>query len=126
MNYTERPKILDGYTERINTGCGYLYVTVNSLNGTVIEIFASLGKSGGCSKCYAEALTKAITVGLRSGVELQRYYKILNGVRCNNVTYSDGVQVLSCSDAIAIIIKRHLDNETVQTEMPLMKNGVKS
>jgi ribonucleoside-diphosphate reductase alpha chain len=103
----------------METGCGHLYVTVNKLDGKVIEIFASLGKCGGCSKGFLESLTKSITVGLRSGVDLKRYYKILSGVQCNNSTYSEGVKISSCSDAIALIIKEYIDEETAQLSMSI-------
>ncbi len=124
MNYTERPKALKGESVRMETGCGHLYVTVNKLDGKVIEIFASLGKCGGCSKGFLESLTKSITVGLRSGVDLKRYYKILNGVQCNNSTYTEGIKVSSCSDAIAFIIKGYIENETEQITMPTKQHPV--
>jgi ribonucleoside-diphosphate reductase alpha chain len=123
MNYTERPKALKGDSIRMETGCGHLYVTINKLDGKVIEVFASLGKCGGCSKGFLESLTKSITIGLRSGVELRRYHKILSGVQCNNSTYSEGIKVLSCSDAIAFIIKEYIDEETEQIPMPIIKQG---
>jgi ribonucleoside-diphosphate reductase alpha chain len=53
MSYIERPKSVSGITERIETGCGHLYVTVNFIDNKVVEVFAGLGKCGGCSKSYA-------------------------------------------------------------------------
>lgn len=39
-------------------------------SGVVFEIIAKLGKSGGCAAAQLEALTRAISIGLRSGVSL--------------------------------------------------------
>ena len=119
-NYTERPKALHGDTERVRTSCGYIYITVNSLDDKVIEVFASLGKSGGCAKGFLEGLTKSITIGLRSGVELKRYHKILRGIHCNQPTYSEGQQILSCPDAIAMVLNKYLDTEPEQEILPIL------
>ena len=119
MNYMERPKTLKGVTERIETGCGHIYITVNFLNSKIIEVFATLGKNGGCSMSYATALTKSITVGLRSGTDVSRYIKILKEIRCNNTTYFEGKQILSCSDAIAIILEKYIKEEAQQEALPL-------
>jgi ribonucleoside-diphosphate reductase alpha chain len=111
--YEERPKLLEGTTERVETGCGHLYITVNKDEAKrVIEVFASLGKTGGCSKCYAEALTKSISIGLRSGVKLERYHKILDGIVCIAPSYDEGVHIKSCPDAIAKVIKKHIIEES--------------
>lgn len=108
MPTKQRPKQLNGKTHKTVTGCGNLYVTVNSDDGSVFEIFSKLGKSGGCSACFTEALTRSISIGLRSGVELKEYYRTLTGIRCSSPTVSGGEEILSCPDAIATVIKEYL------------------
>jgi len=100
-----RPSILNGQTYKISTGCGSLYVTVNIDDGVPFEVFAKLGKSGGCSASNTEALTRAISIGLRSGVPIEEYYDHLKGIQCINPTVSQGEQIKSCADAIAYVLK---------------------
>jgi ribonucleoside-diphosphate reductase alpha chain len=111
MKAQERPKQLNGFTHKINTGCGKLYVTINLKDGNLFEIFAKLGKSGGCSACTTEALTRAISIGLRAGVDPDEYFNTLVHISCQSQTFDEGVKICSCPDAIAQVIKGYLPKE---------------
>jgi ribonucleoside-diphosphate reductase alpha chain len=112
MKAQERPKVLEGKTHKIATSCGTLYVTLNILpDGKPFEVFAKLGKAGGCSACTTEALTRCISVGLRSGVDLEEYHHTLENIGCISPTFSDGVKINSCPDAIAKVLKLYLKEE---------------
>jgi ribonucleoside-diphosphate reductase alpha chain len=104
----KRPKELKGETIKIHTSCGSLYVMVNFHEGKAFEVFAKLGKSGGCNACQLEALTRSISLGLRAGIELEEYYDHLKDIQCNVPSYSDGVKIASCPDAIAQVIKNFI------------------
>jgi ribonucleoside-diphosphate reductase alpha chain len=106
-----RPKILEGQTHKVATGCGNLYVTVNSDNGKPFEVFAKLGKAGGCSACTTEALTRVISVGLRAGVDIAEYHHMLVNIGCISPTFSEGVKINSCPDAIAQVLKEYIPEE---------------
>jgi len=96
-----RPKKLEGVTVRKITGCGDLYITINS-NGRPLEVFAFLGKNGGCTRCQNEALTRAITLGLRYGVPVEEFIEQLKGLQCPNANlWPESERTLSCPDAIA-------------------------
>ena len=78
----DRPSELFGVTRRVYTGRGNLYVTVNmSEDGKPFELFAALGKAGGNDSAMAEALSRMVSLTLRSGVDpkgfdrtIKRYY----------------------------------------------------
>lgn len=111
MKEEERPKELSGKTYKMPTSCGNLYVTINLHNTGVFEVFAKLGKAGGCPACMTEALTRSISIGLRSGVDLESYHKTLTGIHCASSTFSEGEQIMSCPDAIAKVLKAYIKIE---------------
>lgn len=105
MEKTVRPKILPGFVAAVKTGCGTMYVVVTYHNDLPFEVFGILGRSGQCAKSQAEAVTRLVTLGLRSGVSIDAYTKQLSGIGCPSPGFDDGVRVLSCPDAIARGIK---------------------
>jgi len=100
-----RPKILQGYTYKIETGCGSMFVTITHDDHGMFEVFASMGKNGQCGMAQIEAICRCVSAGLRSGVSSSVFIKQLLGVRCLNPTHDEGQDILSCSDAIAKIME---------------------
>ena len=64
----ERPAKLSGTTRRVRTGRGNVYVTVNMSNDSrPFEVFAVHGKAGGNDSAMAEAVSRMVSLSLRSG-----------------------------------------------------------
>ena len=109
---SERPKVLTGPTVVVTTGCGHLYVTVNSDGGPPQEIFARLGKAGGCSNSQNEALTRAISLGLKSGISAKEYIEELRNLRCPNPNlFPEEEECLSCADGIARVLEAYVGED---------------
>jgi ribonucleoside-diphosphate reductase alpha chain len=108
-----RPKVTKGITERVNTGCGYIYITVNFDDLGICEVFSSLGKAGGCASAQLEAISRLISLTLRSGIDIASINKQLRAIRCPSVSWEQGRLVLSCSDAIASVLEKYADRDAV-------------
>jgi ribonucleoside-diphosphate reductase alpha chain len=104
----KRPGALVGKTHKKPTGCGNLYVTINDDGTGPFELFAQIGKAGGCAASQAEAIGRLISLALRAGVEPASIVKQLRGVRCPSPAWEEGKLVLSCADAISKSLEEHL------------------
>ena len=103
----KRSKVTSGITERVTTGCGYIYVTVNSDEQGIFEVFSTLGKTGGCASAQLESISRLISLALRSGVEVASIVRQLRGIRCPSIAWEEGKSILSCADAIASVLEKH-------------------
>jgi len=107
----KRSKVTSGITERVTTGCGYIYVTVNSDEQGICEVFSTLGKAGGCASAQLEATCRLISLALRSGVDVAKVVRQLRGIRCPSIAWEEGKAVLSCADAIASVLEKHISGD---------------
>jgi len=111
-----RPYVTRGTTQRLETGCGHLYVTINEDDRGLCEVFTQMGKSGGCTASQAEAVGRLISLALRSGIEPEAIVKQLKGIRCPSPLWQPGGMVLSCSDAVAKALERHSKDRGARAE----------
>ncbi len=106
-----RPRKTKGQTIKYRMGCGTLFVGVNYDEKGPCEVFANLGKAGGCP-AQSEATCRAVSVALRSGVDPHVLVEQLKGIRCLSTIArrrdNKDIDVLSCLDAIAKAIEESL------------------
>ncbi len=111
-----RPEMLSGKTYKVKTGYGTLFVTVNDdETGAPLEVFATLGKSGGFFQEQSEALCRLISVALRSHIKVEEIIGHLKGIRGPMPVMTNKGTVLSLPDAIAQILEEHV----LQTTKPV-------
>jgi ribonucleoside-diphosphate reductase alpha chain len=116
MNYNKitprpRPTTTSGVTEKIRTGCGNLYVTINRDEHGLCEVFTRMGKSGGCANAQSEAVARLVSLALRSGIAPAAIVKHLRSIRCPAQVMTKGGMMFSCPDAIAQAMERHMDEK---------------
>ncbi|MFC1635717.1 adenosylcobalamin-dependent ribonucleoside-diphosphate reductase [Planctomycetota bacterium] len=104
LHVRPRVRTTEGSTTKFRMGCGTLFVTVNNDGHGLCEVFANLGKAGGCP-AQSEATCRAVSVALRSGVKPEVLIEQLKGIRClSTISRKNGnsdIDVRSCPDAIA-------------------------
>ncbi len=122
----ERPLETRGATKKATTSCGSIYVTVNSDEQGLCELFSSLGKAGGCASAQLEAISRLISLALRSGVSPDSIVKQLRGIRCPSIAWDNGKTILSCADAIAGVLGTYIGGgEAPKTEGKVVQTGGK-
>ena len=102
-----RPVFTQGVTQKIPTGCGNLYITINEDEAGICEGFSTMGKSGGCAASQSEAVNRMVSLALRSGVSIDAIIKQVKGIRCPSPAWGEGGSILSCPDAIGRALERY-------------------
>jgi ribonucleoside-diphosphate reductase alpha chain len=104
-----RPELTRGVTRRVRTGCGNLYVTINEDEHGPVEIFSQMGKAGGCAASQSEAISRMVSLALRSHVHPSEIASELKGISCHRLAWQNGTRILSCADAMGKALEWHLN-----------------
>ena len=125
----ERPKVMNGRTERLNTGHGSMYITINTDEKNLpFEVFANLGKAGGCDSAQLEAICRLASVALRAGVCHTEIISNLLGITCCPA-WDNGVQINSAPDALAralinaVTVTDDREPEAIQFSLENLRNS---
>ena len=114
----ERPETLEGFTTKMMTGMGALYVTVTEYEGRPFEVFATIGKSGRSTTAKTEAIGRLVSLALRSSVKVEKIVEQLKGIGGEHPVFQKDGLVLSIPDAISRVLeKRYMQDQ------PVKRNG---
>lgn len=103
-----RPEVTKGITKKYNIGgCGKLYVTVNSDEHGICEVFTNTGEEG-CAALSA-AIGRLISIAIRADIDISSIKKQVQGIRCVTCVADRNTYVLSCPDAIGKAIDFYLN-----------------
>ena len=117
-----RPDVVYGFTQKVSTGHGLMYVTINEVDGQPFELFATIGKSGRSITAKAEAIGRLISLALRSGIEVKDIVKQIKGIGGEMPVFNVAKkgQVVSIADGIAWV----LENRYLKSKQPYTVNGL--
>lgn len=120
-----RPDITNGFTEKVRTGCGNLYITVNYDENGICEVFTNTGRAGGCPS-QSEATSRLVSIALRSGLDAESIIEQLKGIRCPSTIRQRDMKVLSCPDAIGRLIEKVMVHQNGNGNKKIELNSYKS
>ncbi len=102
-----RPDLIYGFTQKVRTGHGLMYVTINEIEGRPFEAFATIGKSGRSTTAKAEAIGRLVSLALRSGIEVEEIVRQIKGIGGEAPVFQQGKegQVQSIPDGIAWVLE---------------------
>lgn len=106
-----RPSETKGVTKRIRTGSGTLYITINEDSQGLCEVFTNIGKAGSQAQVESEAISRLISLALRSNIDVRDIIKQLKGIGGPSPIWENGTQILSTPDAIAKALEWYLDEK---------------
>lgn len=113
----KRPDVVNGFTQKVQTGLGFMYLTVNELDGQPFEVFATIGKSGRSITAKAEAIGRLVSLALRSGVSVRDVVAQIKGIGGEHPVFRGKGLLLSIPDAIAWVLeRRYLKDQQVVTD----------
>lgn len=113
-----RPGETYGVTKRVRTGEGSLYITINRDDRGLCEVFTTIGKAGGNAAAQSEAISRLISLALRTGINPREVVKQLKGISGPYPTWENGQLVLSTPDAIGKALEEYLDDEDPGKDEP--------
>jgi len=114
-----RPDTIEGRTQKILTGYGPLYVTINEDDKGLFELFAQIGRGGGYTASFSEGIGRLVSLCLRSGVPVDEIIDQLEGIRSPRLALDHGERIFSIPDAIAKAIKRHIGAQKAGVVAPI-------
>lgn len=103
-----------GATHCKKCACGTLYITTNlDKDGNLVEIFTHTSKGGIC-QANMNAVTRMISLGLRSGIKVDEIEDQLKGIHCPACQMSKAkgrdIDGMSCPDIISKTIRQFIDS----------------
>lgn len=117
-----RPKKLPGFTDKIETPVGSLYVTINTIQtGEIVlpvEMFLNIGKAGADVTADAEAIGKLASLCLQYNIPVPLIVKHLSGIGGSSSTGFGKNRVKSLPDAVAKVLENNFIKDDSDVDEP--------
>lgn len=110
---------LESDTTQFTTNCGKFYITqcYSELGCHSNVLISGMGKAGGCSSAWSQAIGRLITLAFEKGASYMEVAEQLENIRCPEPFTDKGEKFYSCIDAISMIYKeKRLEADNVQSK----------
>jgi len=114
-----RKDCIEGYTPKLETPCGSLYLTLNEQDDKLCEVRVTMGKSGTCMNIMLQTIALLISVMLQSGIDRNKIKKALFNQfegSCGQVIWYKGEKYHSCID---FMVQRILEDLSARGEIQI-------
>jgi len=117
VDVKKRPDVVYGFTQKVKTGFGDLYLTINEMDGKPFEVFAVIGKSGQSRMAKAEAIGRLVSLLFRSGIGVRPVVAQLEGIGGEYSVFTKKRLLKSIPDAMAYVLRqRYMADEQLQED----------
>lgn len=120
-----RPNRVDGFTEKVRTGCGNMWITINHVDGKIVDVFLEAGSSGGCAG-FTKALGRALSVAIQHGTPIEALIDQVTSISCDNFRFQTGrdpsLKGKSCPDVVGRVLQQvtaELQKKEAPKEKPI-------
>jgi len=104
-----RPRKIAGTTERIETPVGTLFVTINSADDRLYEVFLNIGKAGADVTADAEGYGRLLSMIFKAGIPPTMVIDQLRGIGGSGSIGFGKKRVRSLPDAIARVLELYVE-----------------
>jgi len=111
-----RPDTLPGFTSKVETGYGSLYLTINELDEKPYELFAVIGKSGASTQAKTEAIGRLVSLAFKKGATPIEIAEQLIDISGENPKAKGDTVYKSIPDAIGqVLMKKYKGKEEIKS-----------
>jgi len=97
---------IPGSTARGKSACGKVFATYNLKGNKPWELFAGMGKGGGCHRAFQEAIGRLGSIAFQHGASIEDVIKQLRGIKCPHPLFlGEDLQIHSCLDAVGRLLE---------------------
>ncbi len=104
-----RPDVLHGFTVAKQTPIGKLFLTLNTLDGHPIELFAQIGKAGSDVTAFTESIARLVSIALRAGIDPEEIVDQLIDIGGSKSIGQGNDRIRSVPDAIGQFISQYIE-----------------
>jgi hypothetical protein len=123
-----RPEKLEGYTCKVQTPDGTMFITINeNASGEPVELHIHVGKSGASLQAWADALARVASLGLSLGGFSvgDLLSEISNITSDRKVRIANGSSIRSGPEGVAYAIQRYREVKWAQLRVELNLDDTK-